>query len=376
MKSLVIAPRFPWPSHTGDRLRASIWIDALTGSGDVTLVAPRGTIPADLPLRFYAAPSSVRRAIGGVMSVLRERLPLQCLLAAPYDWPRAIADARRERGPFDVTIVLLSRMHPWVRKSLEGRTILDAIDSLRRSAGERRKAASPLFRWVWKIEEGRMARMERELARTYGQVVVVSDEETAEFGGAVAVPIGVPARPLAHETRGYDFGFWGRLPYFANADAAAWLLDEIWPAIRALHPAATLIIGGADASRALRSDARRGGVTVVSPVGDMAAFARNIRVALMPLRYGSGQSTKVLEAAEAGCAIVGSQAALRGLDALAAHARIESSTFGFARAAVDLLTDADARARMSSRLRDVVSSHYERSASLLRLSAIAAAEGR
>jgi polysaccharide biosynthesis protein PslH len=374
MKSLVIAPRFPWPPYTGDRLRASIWISALAGNGDVALVAPRGTIPPDVPLRFYGAPSSLIRGIRGAITVLRQNLPLQCLLGAPYDWPRAIAEARRDMGPFDVTIVLLSRMHPWVRESLEGRTILDAVDSLRRSAGERRKAASPFARWLWKIEERRMALVERETARAYDQVIVVSDEETSEFDDAVAVSIGVAAKPLDDNARDYDFGFWGRFPYFANADATAWLLEEIWPAIRALHPSATLIIGGAEASRALRNDARRSGVTLVSPVEDMASFARNIRVALMPLRYGSGQSTKVLEAAEAGCAIVGSPTALRGLGALAPFTRIESSALGFARAAVDLLTDTDARARMTARLRDVIATHYERSSSLGRLSAIAAAE--
>jgi glycosyltransferase involved in cell wall biosynthesis len=374
MKSLVIAPRFPWPPYTGDRLRASIWISALAGNGDIALVAPHGTIPPDVPLRFFGARSSVIRGIRGAMTVLRQSLPLQCLLGAPYDWPRAIADARREMGPFDVTVVLLSRMHPWVRESLEGRTILDAVDSLRRSAGERRKAASPFARWLWKIEERRMARLEREAARAYGQIVVLSDDETAEFGDAVAVPNGVAANPVDGAARHYDFGFWGRFPYFANADATGWLLDEIWPAIRALHPTATLIIGGAEASRALRNDARRSGVTLVSPVDDMASFARDIRVALMPLRYGSGQSTKVLEAAEAGCAIVGSPTALRGLGELARFTRIESSALGFARAAVDLLTDSDARARMTARLRDVIATHYERSSSLGRLSAIAAAE--
>lgn len=376
MKSLVIAPRFPWPPYTGDRLRASVWISALAGGSDVALVAPRGTIPADVPLRFYEARSSLTRGIRGAMTVVRQSLPLQCLLGAPYDWPRAIDDARREIGPFDVTIVLLSRMDPWVRESLEGRTILDAIDSLRRSAGERRKAAPPLTRWLWAIEERRMARVEREAARAYGQVVVVSDDETADFGDAVAVPVTVAAKPLDDAARSYDFGFWGRLPYFANADATAWLLDEIWPAIRTLQPSATLIIGGAEAPRALRHDARRSGVTLVSPIDDIASFARNIRVALMPLRYGSGQSAKVLEAAEAGCAIVGSPAALRGLGALAPHTRIESSALEFARAAVDLLTDGDARARMTARLRETITTHYERSIALGRLNALAAGEVR
>jgi hypothetical protein len=216
-----------------------------------------------------------------------------------------------------------------------------------------------------------MARLERDLAQSYGQVIVVSDEEVIEFGNAVAVPIGVASKPLHGSERNYDFGFWGRLPYFANADAAAWLLDEIWPAIRALHPSATLVIGGAEASRALRNDARRAGVTLVSPVGDIAAFARNIRVALMPLRYGSGQATKVLEAAEGGCAIVGTSTALRGLGTLARHVRIESSPSGFARAAVDLLTHSDARGRMTTRLRDAITNHYERSSSLVRLARLA-----
>jgi len=40
----------------------------------------------------------------------------------------------------------------------------------------------------------------------------------------------------------------------------------------------------------------------------------------MPLRFGSGQSNKVLEAAEAAAPIVGTPQAFRGLAALASHA--------------------------------------------------------
>jgi hypothetical protein len=180
-------------------------------------------------------------------------------------------------------------------------------------------------------------------------------------------------KSLADTARRYDFGFWGRLAYFANADAARWLLDEIWPAIQALQPSATLIIGGADAPRSLRRTALHRGVTLISPVDDISAFARDVRVALMVLRYGSGQSNKILEAAEAGCAIVGTPQAFRGLAPLARHARIESSTGGFARAAVDLLADGELRRRQGAQLRDVVAGQYARLLTLDRLSAIAAA---
>jgi glycosyltransferase involved in cell wall biosynthesis len=221
------------------------------------------------------------------------------------------------------------------------------------------------------MEARRMERLERDAARAYGKIVVVSEAEAKEFEGAAAVPVGISARPLIGAPRAFDFGFWGRLAYFANADAASWLLDEIWPAIRALHPSATLIIGGADAPRSLRNAARRRGVTLLSPIEDIGSFARNIRVALLPLRFGSGQSNKVLEAAEGGCAIVGTPQAFRGFASLASHARIESDADGFARAAVDLLADDALRTRQAAHLREVVTSEYARSATLDRLAAIA-----
>ncbi len=373
MKSLLITSRFPWPSHTGDRIRAAIWVSALAEVGPVTMVSPRGQVPASAPgVRVVEAGRSLIRVLQGVWMVLRDRLPFQCLLSAPYDWQSAIAQARREAGPFDVTIVLLSRVHPWIRASLEGRTVLDAIDSLRKSAAERASAAPRTTRWLWNEEERRMKALESSAVCEYGQVIVVSDEETKDFAHAVAVPNGLAAKPLLDSPRAYDFGFWGRLRYFANADAAGWLLDEIWPAIRLLRPDATLIIGGADAPRSLRGAAKRGGVTLISPVEDMASFARNIRVALMPVRFGSGQSNKILEAAEAGCAIVGTAQALRGLASLAKHCRIESSAAEFAGAAVELLRDDDGRTARAARLRDVVTREYARSATLTRLSSIAA----
>lgn len=377
MKALLITPRFPWPPFTGDRLRAAIWVSALAHRGTVALVSPRGSLPDSPPssVRFYEASRSLTRGLPAMAAVIRHGLPFQCLLAAPFDWKRAIDRARREAGPFDVTIVLLSRMHPWVRSFLTGRTVLDAVDSLKRNAGERARAASAFTHWLWRMEEQRMACLDREVIRAYDDIVVVSDEETADFGRAVAVTNGVAISQLAAGPRAFDFGFWGRFPYFANADAAAWLLNEIWPAIQALHPPATLVIGGADAPRSLRNLAARRGVTLVSPVANMSTFARTIRVALMPLRYGSGQSSKVLEAAEAGCAIAATPEALRGLAPLAGYSAVASEAGSLARAAVGLLTDEARRRASAAALRSAVESGYARSATLERLAVIAAAAG-
>jgi glycosyltransferase involved in cell wall biosynthesis len=307
------------------------------------------------------------------MTVVSRRLPLQCLLAAPNEWVPAIGRAGDEAGPFDVTIVLLSRLHPWAGRSLQGRTILDAVDSLRRNAEERSRAAGPLSRWLWRREAARMTRLELDAAREYDVVTVVSEEESADFGDAIAVPMGVDVLPEWGGERSFEFGFWGRLPYFANADAVNWLLRDIWPRIRALRPSATLVIGGASASRALRRHARIAGVTLVSPFDDIKTFARSIGVALMPLRFGTGQSNKVVEAAEAGCAIAGTTVAFRGLTSLAAVASVEDSADGLARAAVELL-DGDRRQRMASELRAVVERDHARSTVLERLRRVAGLE--
>lgn len=358
MNVLLLSSRFPWPAYSGDRLRATIWLDALRHA-NVALVAPPGNAPQGV--RFFPARRSFANGARAAVRVLREGLPWQSLLAAPYGWDDAIARARAELGTVDATIVILSRLHPWVRAS-EGVRILDAIDSLARNMHERARAASFVTRWIWRGEEKRTARAEAGLDQAYDHILYVSDDETGARG--VAVSNGVRIRPLEPRARRYDFGFWGRLAYFANADAAQWLVDEIWPAIRAIRPESTLVIAGADAPPKLRRAAERAGITFLSPVDDMPSLARDVRVAILPLRYGSGESTKMLEAAEAGCAVVATPRGARSLTELAKHAAIAEDAQTLAREAVDQLT------KDGAELRRVVVQHYSREATLEKLSAL------
>lgn len=373
MRTLVLSSRFPWPPYSGDRLRATMWISALARESEVTLIAPAGVVPDDgPPVRFHPLQRSLASAARGAARVMRDGLPLQSLLAAPYRWGEAIAAARAE-GAFDLTIVLLSRLDPWVRPSLNGeRCVLDAIDSLRQNAHERMRSAGAATRWLWQHEEKRLARAESGLSHVYERVLVVNAAESAGFGDrTMTIPSGVPIRPCQEKPRRYDFGFWGRLAYFANADAAEWLLDEIWPLIRASRPPSTLAIAGAYASSRLRRKARRAGVTLLSPVDDVPALAREVRVALLPLRFGSGESNKTMEAAEGGCAIVGTVRAFRGVEPLAAHAELASSARELADAAVALAGDEPRRRAMAAGLRDAVTLQFARETALDRLAAVA-----
>jgi glycosyltransferase involved in cell wall biosynthesis len=347
-------------------------LSALARAAEVSLVAPAGNTPPELGhVHHIAAQRSITRLLACAWRVAREHLPIQSLLAAPYDWRAAISRAGREHGPFDVSVVILSRLDPWVRSSLAGKTILDAVDSLRRNAAERARQASGARRSLWRMEEERMRLLESGESDAYGMVVVLNESEREEFGRAVAVPNGVEIHELSAHTRTYDFGFWGRFPYFANADATRRILTELWPAIRQERPDATMILGGAEASSSLRDAARSAGVTLLSPVEDIPSFARMIRIALMPVHFGTGQLNKILEAAEAGCAIVATPEALRGLEPLAPFARVESTSSGLVAAAIELFDDERQRAERAAGLRQAVETTFSRETTLHRLLEIA-----
>jgi glycosyltransferase involved in cell wall biosynthesis len=269
--------------------------------------------------------------------------------------------------------VVLARTDPWVFPLLHARrTVLDAIDSLAANLAERARHARGIGAALWRIESARTARLEADAAGRYDRVVVVAASEAAAFGGAAAVtPIGVEVRPEGHGARDFDVGFTGRLAYFANRDAARLLLDGIWPRIRAAVPAATLLLAGAEAPAFVRRRHGHDGITVVSPMADAAALLRRVRVALLPLRFGTGQSLKALEAAEASCAIVATPAGIRGVGPLAGAAVVAEQPDALAARLVELLNDETRRQEVGARARAIVVAGYDRRESCARLAAVA-----
>jgi len=358
---LVVASRYPWPPYSGDRLRTTMWLDALRDVADVTLVIPRGAVTPDVSVVHP------RRAFPNAFTVVRRKLPLHTLMAATHDWKGAVRNAAAG-VTFDVAIVVLSRLDPWVGRLPARYTILDAIDSLAHSMQERaRESSSFIARSFWAREARAMEALERDAGTRYDKVLVVNADETSWFGPrATGAPIGVRILPLSQDqARRYDFAYWGRLAYFANRNAATHLANDVWPRIRAALPAASLVIAGADAPREIRQLDGRNGITVLSPVSDIARLARDARVALFPIRFGTGQLTKVLEAAEAGCAIVASSRAMRGLDPLRPHVAVADDDAAFASAAIEI-----SRTTNGCELRDAVTRHFARDAMQKQLASI------
>jgi GT2 family glycosyltransferase len=125
-----------------------------------------------------------------------------------------------------------------------------------------------------------------------------------------------------------------------NVDAAHWLVEAIMPRVWATHPQARLALAGANPTAdvlALAGDR----VEVTGFVSDetLARRYRHARVAVVPLRYGAGVKSKVVEALQQGLPLVTTTVGVQGLPGADAACMVADDPAAIAAAIAELLDD-------------------------------------
>jgi glycosyltransferase involved in cell wall biosynthesis len=155
-----------------------------------------------------------------------------------------------------------------------------------------------------------------------------------------------------------------------NSDAAKWLARDIFPAVRARVPAATLELVGSHAPAEILALAG-GGVTVWSDVPDVWPHLDAAAVVTAPIRLGGGMRVKVLEALCGGKAIVATPLALEGLDLSdGQNVVVAESGEDFAEALVELLGDPRRRAAIGRAARRWAESNLDLEAEVRKYEAL------
>ncbi len=363
MRILVVCGRFPEPGAKGDQLRTRQLIDLLAARHRLTVVAGGApSSPAALAeLRKRAVVVSVvagplARCVGAVSLAARGR-PLQVGLMSPLRLRRAAA---RLASSHDVVIVSTVRCLPDALREVP--VVLDHIDALSANMAERARIDP---RWAIRagarFEARLLARHERRAARWSAAQLVVSILDAAVLpqcplpvvvphvlaGGAVPADSGFAERDI-------DLIFTGNMAYPPNREGALWLAAEIAPRLRDRRAAAgasapRIVVAGRGARRLGRI-----GVEVASDVFDLAPLLSRARVAVVPLRSGTGVPNKLLEAAAAGAAIVATPRAAR---AAAIDVETASSADEFAAAIDRLLSDDAWRIERARAARNALAKH-------------------
>jgi glycosyltransferase involved in cell wall biosynthesis len=177
-------------------------------------------------------------------------------------------------------------------------------------------------------------------------LLAIQDDEAAILrelvptAEVICTPFAVRPRPVANNpVPGRCLFVASRAPH--NVHGLRWFLAEVWPAILAAAPSASLHVCGS-VGEAFGGDYPN--VQWLGQVDDLAREYGSAQVCLAPLSVGSGLKIKLVEALAYGRAAVSTSAGLQGLQPFAGRAVLVADTAAdFAGAVVRLLNDADLR---------------------------------
>ena len=395
MRVLFVTNRFPGVFTRGDQLRSFEQIRHLSKRHAITLLAfdKPSDDPRDLARleayceRVIVAP---RNPLGAAWRALRACFTKQAFQVAIYDCVPASAalDSLLAESDFDIAHVQLARLGPMLQRLAPLPCVLDMVDALSLNMARRGMLDRGPLGFVARMEAARLAVFERELSEQAAGVAISSavDRNRIGAGKAQLVNNGVDLElfPFVAGAASRDPGlvFTGNLGYFPNVDAACWFSREVMPQLLQHVPDAHLqLVGARPAARLRRVAARSPGVELVGPVESMHPFLARAAISVVPLRSGSGQQLKMLEAMAAGTPVVATSQSSAGLRAKdGEHLLVADGAEETTAAIVRLLGDPALRTRLANRARELVEREHSWEQAAHELErlwiAVAAAAGR
>jgi glycosyltransferase involved in cell wall biosynthesis len=364
LRVLWVATKAPHPAIDGGRLVMATTLDALVAAGAiVTLVAPsigRATAAGAEGMRTYLVDVAPRAWWAAGLASLRSGRPISVERHTHAAVAARVADLiQRER--FDLVHVEQPQALAGARPAREAGLpcVLRAqnVEStlwhrLRRSGWTR-----PLFQ----AEARRMRRFEASALATADVTIALSGLDAMQLAALdpSARVIVVPPPAVAHLSgpagpalAGDPAFVWiGSAGWSPNAEAGAWLMTEIWPAIGARLPDARLHVFGRLSGPGARTGTAGPGtvgnvIVHEAPRDSSVAFAPD-SILLLPLRTPAGVRMRLLEAWGRGVPVIASPAAVEGLET--EHDEdvlIASDARAFAACAARLAADPEQRARL------------------------------
>ena len=265
----------------------------------------------------------------GLLRALRRGLPLQSSLYYQRDMSTQL---RRLVPEADLAILQLVRLAIHLDDLADTPLVVDLIDSLSLNFSMRARVDRLWMRPLLRVEARFLSIWEHRLLEQGIAGLVVCERDrialarrrrlAPEVAARVSViPLAVRERwqppgdpdPLADDTPERPIlAITGNLGYFVNDDAVRWFARRVWPELRERRPDVRLVVAGDRPSRSLRRLLRRCGAELVESPADLRTIIARATIALAPLRAGSGQPIKVLEAWAVGVPVIASPFAAAG----------------------------------------------------------------
>ena len=378
LQVLFITEFLPWPLNTGGRIRTYHLLRQVALRHEVTLVTqePLGDPEGEeriraLVSRLYSVPmkpqSFIRKTLAAAFSLASARP----YVAMYSHYCRALSRLIRQlirRERFDVVHLDHLDAAVYLQDCLSKPVLyLDEHNyetNLLRSTHD--NTSKLLLRWYLGSQLQKLARFESQILRAVHAVGVVSAKDAA------MITTVAPKTALEVIPNGADLAFFdilrqpvpyrivtvGSLDWLPNIEGIMWFLDNVWPAVHAARPEATLHIVGRNPPRALFQRSCKQ-VTVAGSVPDVRDYVTGASAFVVPLFAGGGTRLKVLEAMAMRVPIVSTSVGIEGIDCIhGKHVLIAEDAKDFACKLLELLDNPALGAQLATAGRALVEQHY------------------
>lgn len=170
---------------------------------------------------------------------------------------------------------------------------------------------------------------ERRVVRRCRQAFVCQEEDAKAFEppatvvpNAVVMPRDLPFRDSDSNTVLFVGNFTGD---DANSDGLSWFLNHVWPEVLTEQPDCILRVVGKGAESVFHASSNDETIQIVGFVEDLSREYSRARLAISPIRFGTGTRIKILEAMSYGCPIVSTPQGWRGIAATPGKDLIEAN---------------------------------------------------
>ncbi|MBN9522464.1 TIGR03087 family PEP-CTERM/XrtA system glycosyltransferase [bacterium] len=373
---LYLTHRVPYPPDKGDRIRnyhllrglarrARVWLGCLADEP----VSAEARAELDRLCEWVAI-----RPVGGKSRWLRAALSVatggsvsEGVFANPvlakyvFQWSVEV--------DFAAVVVSASSMAPYLRDFDLGGVprFVDLVDVDSQKWHDFADATRGPKRWLYRLEATRVRKLERRLPEWTEAVAVVSRAEADVFdsftrpGAATVAANGVDLDYFAPRSVPIEpaLVFVGAMDYLPNVDGAVWFAREVWPAIRAKHPAAEFRVVGRKPTPEVQRLAELPGVKVLGTVPDVRPFVASAAAAVVPLRLARGIQNKVLEALAMARPVVAAPPALAALGTVPGEHLLRAATSAeWVEACCGLLADPARGTELGAAGRRYVEAHH------------------
>lgn len=360
MKILMLTPYLPFPLLSGGQIRTYNLLKKLANQHEVTLFAlikeesERQYIPE---LEKYCKKVVVFKrshkpfTLRNILKTAVSTYPFLVIRNHVQDTISAVAQ-ELQREKYDLIHAETFYMMPHIPPTTVPTILVEQTIEYLGYESYAKKTRFPLLKPFLSIDIAKIRKWEHYYWHNCTKLIVMSDEDK-EY---IKQVLGDDSK-IEVVANGVDTGWFNEKPkklpedptvlfvgtfkWLPNVEAVTYLVEEIWPLIKAKLPQAKLwIVGNAPNTQVFSFQKKDSAITVTGGIPDIRDAFNGAHILIAPVFSGKGTRYKILEAMASKTPIVATNTAVEGLGVeYGKHVLTQDTAEGMAQEAVRLLQD-------------------------------------